>query len=700
MGMAVSDDSILQVPAAFAAEAMRLLRSMLGPDAHFRDGQLEAIHALVEGRSRLLVVQKTGWGKSLVYFIATRMLRDRGGGPTFLVSPLLSLMRDQERMASSIGVRATRLTSDNRESWADVTRALQEGRCDLLMVSPERLANEHFRRETLPMIEQGIGMLVIDEAHCISDWGHDFRPDYRRIVQVVQRMPVSVPILATTATANNRVVADIESQLGQEVEVIRGALTRPSLRLQAIDLPSQTERLAWLATHLPSLPGSGIIYCLTVRDTDLVARWLQSCGIDVAAYSADLLSEQRIDLEERLRANDLKALVATVALGMGFDKPDLGFVIHYQRPGSTVAYYQQIGRAGRSVDDAYAILLSGAEDDEILDYFIESAFPKAEHLTRVVEALGQSDGMTLTEIEQHVNLRHRRLEQALKVLEVDGAVVREGRSYQRTARSWKPDTERAAQVTALRNRERARMQEFVETDQCLMEFVAHDLDDPTAVPCGRCANCSGDIVPRSWDPELATRAAQFVGRAWMTIRPRKMLPTGILPERSRKIEPDVLNQNGLSLCSYTDRGLGDLVKSGKYGTGRFDDRLVRAAAEAISASWAIDETWWVTAIPSRRHPELVADFAARLADQLGFLFAPVLTKIQETAEQKLMDNSYQQLNNILHAFRVSGVVSAGPVILVDDMVDSGWTLTLCGAHLRRAGSGEVYPFALASLRGA
>ncbi len=698
--MAQSTDSISHVSAAFVTEATRLLQSMLGPDAQFRDGQIEAIQALVEGRSRLLVVQKTGWGKSLVYFIATRMLRDRGGGPTFLVSPLLSLMRDQERMAASIGVRATRLTSDNRGGWADVIQELREGRCDLLMVSPERLANEHFRRETLPMIEQGIGMLVIDEAHCISDWGHDFRPDYRRIVQIAQRMPASIPILATTATANDRVVADIQSQLGREVQVFRGPLTRPSLRLQAIALPSQIERLAWLATHLDDLPGSGIIYCLTIRDTQLVARWLKSCGHQVEAYNADLVPEERIELEQRLLNSDVKALVSTVALGMGFDKPDLGFVVHYQRPGSTVAYYQQIGRAGRAVDEAWAILLSGQEDDEILDFFIESAFPSAAALRSAVNALESSEGMTLTEIEQHVNLRHRRLEQAVKVLEVDGAVVREGRRIQRTARTWEPDTERALHVTALRNRERERMREFVETDRCLMEFVARDLDDPTAAPCGRCANCVGDIVSRTFDEDLAIEAAQFVGRAWMSITPRKMLPTGILPEKSRRIEPELLNQEGLALCSYTDRGLGDLVKAGKYDSGRFDDRLVHAAAEAISATWPLDETWWVTAIPSRRHPELVADFSERLAQQLRLRFAPVLHKRQETAEQKTMDNSYQQLNNILHAFAVSGPVAPGPVILVDDMVDSGWTLTLCGAHLRRAGSGDVYPFALASLRGA
>ena len=685
----------------FISEATSLLQTMLGPNAAFRDGQLEAIHALVENRARLLVVQKTGWGKSLVYFIAARMLRDRGAGPAFLVSPLLSLMRNQEQMAARIGVHALRLDSSNRDAWRDILDSLSAGHCDLLMVSPERLANQQFRTQTLPSIQRGIGMMVVDEAHCISDWGHDFRPDYRRIVQVVNVLPSTIPVLATTATANNRVVSDIQQQLGDRLQVMRGPLARSTLRLQTIQLGSQAERLAWLAEQLPSMHGSGIIYCLTVRNTELVARWLQSRQINVAAYHADLPPEERVDIEQRLLSNDVKGLAATVALGMGFDKPDLGFVVHYQRPGSVVAYYQQIGRAGRAGQDALAILLGGDEDDEIQEYFINAAFPSADNLQQVVDTLAGSDGMTIGQLEHQINLPHRRLEQCLKFLEVEGAVTRDDRLYQRTPVVWVPDKARSDKVTTLRYHELAKMREFVVARKCLMEFVARELDDSSAEPCGRCANCAGDIVPGTVDAALVNAAGVFLGRSWIPVEPRKMLPPGVLPGRStRKLDPASLVEPGLALCSYKDSGWGDLVRRCKYENGRFDDRLVDAAREAILATWEVEcMGWWITAVPSLRSPELVAGFAERLAGALQIPFSPALIKTKETAEQKLMQNSAQQVENIMTAFRANAaLVRPGPVILVDDMVDSGWTVTTCGARLLRSGSGPVHPFALASFR--
>lgn len=331
-------------------QALRLLKIALNnPTAEFRDGQWEAIETLIENRSRLLVVQRTGWGKSLVYFLATRLLRDRGNGLTLLISPLLALMRNQIAAAERIGVKAVTINSSNTEEWKAVQTELLAEQVDILLISPERLANEEFRETILLPISQKIGLFVVDEAHCISDWGHDFRPDYRRIVRILQALPSNIPALATTATANNRVINDIIAQLGSNLHITRGTLTRKSLQLQNIYLPRKAARMAWLANHLPNLPGSGIIYALTVRDADRVADWLKTQGIDTKAYHAELTNEERITLEDKLLNNKIKALVATTALGMGFDKPDLGLVIHYQRPGSVVHYYQQVGRAGRAV---------------------------------------------------------------------------------------------------------------------------------------------------------------------------------------------------------------------------------------------------------------------------------------------------------------------------------------------------------------
>lgn len=683
-----------------AQEARQLLTRMLGPGAEFHEGQWEAIHALVVARARVLVVQKTGWGKSLVYFLATRMLRDRGAGPTVLISPPLALMRNQAAMARRLGIRARSLNSANNEEWDEIERELAGDRCDVLMVSPERLGNEKFRTRTLPLLRRGVGLFVVDEAHCISDWGHDFRPDYRRIVQIVRLLPSTVPVLATTATANDRVVADVGSQLGPELLTLRGPLARPTLRLQTIRLDDQAERLAWLAHVLPSLPGSGIVYCLTVADCARVAAWLRKYGIVAEAYHGDLPSERRVELEERLLANGVKALVATVALGMGFDKPDLGFVVHYQRPGSVVAYYQQIGRAGRAGRDAYAILLNGREDDEVQDYFIRTAFPGADELKQVVAAIDETDGLTIRELEARINLSRGKIDRCLKVLEVDGAIVHENRRYGRTVKPWVPDEERSRRVTALRYQEVARMQAFVETKTCLMEYVARELDDPTARPCGRCANCAGALVSIEVESGLVAEAVRFLKRDARVIEPRKMLPSGVFPGKKSKIEEGLVNEPGMALCVYGDAGWGRLVTAGKYRDGQFDDALVDAAAELVARRWRPPAIGWVTVVPSLRHPALVQDFGERLAAALGLPFRVALVKIRETQEQKTMQNSAQQVANIGSAFRADvAAVLPEPVLLVDDIVDSRWTFTTCGACLRRAGSGPVFPFALATMTG-
>jgi ATP-dependent DNA helicase RecQ len=356
--------------------AKQLLRLGTGiPGAEFRDSQEKAIRHVVENRGRLLLVQKTGWGKSNVYFIAAKLLREGGSGPALLISPLLSLMRNQILQAERMGVRSERITSDNQENWEEIENKIRNNEVDILLVSPERLANEHFNRGILSLIASRISLLIVDEAHCISDWGHDFRPHYRMIDRLIRNLPENLRLLGTTATANNRVTADLEEILGP-ITILRGDLNRPSLYLQTIRLPQQSERLAWLAAQLDTLPGSGIIYTLTKRDTRIVANWLKFKGHKVESYASN--SENREELETSLLKNKIKALVATTALGMGFDKPDLGFVIHYQMPGSVIAYYQQVGRAGRALKAAYGVLLSGAEEDEITDYFINTAFPTRE----------------------------------------------------------------------------------------------------------------------------------------------------------------------------------------------------------------------------------------------------------------------------------------------------------------------------------
>ena len=554
------------------------LRTMLGPDAEFREGQREAIEAVIGDGQRALVVQRTGWGKSLVYWIATRVRRDEGHGPTLIVSPLLALMRNQIAMAGRLGLHAATINSGNTAEWDDVEAGLAADAIDVLLISPERLGNEAFANRILPAIQGSIGLFVVDEAHCISDWGHDFRPDYRRIGRILRSLSPAIPVLATTATANDRVVADVAEQLGEGVRIIRGPLARASLRLGTVTLADQAERLAWLAKYIPNLPGSGIVYCLTVADTQRVATWLRSRGIDARAYNAALSTEEREALEDALIAGEMKALVATVALGMGFDKPDLGWVVHYQRPGSPIAYYQQVGRAGRAVDSAWGILLAGREDDRIAEYFIQTAFPPTVNMEGILETLEAAGGpMSVVGLQSAVNLPKGRIEQALKLLEIDGAVAREGGRFTRTAEPWAQDEARIERVIATRRAELAEMQAYVDYTGCSMEFLARALDDPAAEPCGKCANDLGRPMSTEIDRDLVDAAIEFLRRDLRTIGPRKQWVADAVPGPQGQDRPAQRARHGA--VRLRRRGLGTRRPAGQGGGRPVRSRAGRRRGE-------------------------------------------------------------------------------------------------------------------------
>ena len=678
--------------------ALQLLRlGTQNPAAAFRDGQDEAIQHVVDGLGRLLVVQRTGWGKSSVYFIATKLLREQGMGPAVLISPLLALMRNQIAAAERMGVRAVTINSENRAEWDEVEAALARNEVDILLISPERLANEHFRTEVLAPIAGRISLLVVDEAHCISDWGHDFRPHYRFIERILRTMPPNLRVLATTATANNRVLADLETVLGPNLTVSRGELGRPSLLLQTMRIPSQVARMAWLATHLPNTQGSGIIYTLTVRDAVQIAGWLQSRGIQAEPYSGET-GDRRVELENALLENRVKVLVATTALGMGFDKPDLAFVIHYQTPGSVVAYYQQVGRAGRALAAAHGVLLSGEEETDITDFFIESAFPSREEVAGVLTALqGNPDGLSINELMPAVNARKGRIEKAVQLmsLETPPPIVKDRSKWRLTASSltevfW----QRAERLTALRRDEQRQMQKYVGLASTHMEYLIQALDGdpgfhqlPNITP-----------LPETFDAGLAQEAATYLRRTSLPLEPRRQWPTGGLPHMdiSGRIATDHQAQPGKVLCVWGDAGWGVLVRQGKLRDGRFADQLVEACS-AMVRSWAPQPApVWLTCIPSRRHPNLVPDFARRLAAALSLPFHLVLEKTDDRPAQKEMAKSSQQARNVDGSLMIHGNVPTGAVLLVDDMVDSAWTLTVAAYLLASTGSGLVYPLALAS----
>ncbi|MCT1618189.1 RecQ family ATP-dependent DNA helicase [Janibacter hoylei] len=691
-------------------DATAVLRQLVGrDDVTFRDGQLEAIEALVGGGRRVLVVQRTGWGKSAVYFVASRLQRAKGAGPALIVSPLLALMRDQIAAAERAGVRAVSMNSANAQEWDEVRGRLARDEVDVLLVSPERLNNPRFRAEQLPDLTRRCGLLVVDEAHCVSDWGHDFRPDYRRIKDLLGELPAGTPVLATTATANERVVHDVAEQLaaGTEGEVltVRGPLARDSLRLAVLPRSGMDRHLAWLTTHLGRLEGSGIIYTLTVSAAEDVAAALQAAGHEVAAYTGRSDEEERASMEEALRHNRVKALVATSALGMGFDKPDLGFVVHLGAPSSPVAYYQQVGRAGRATERADVVLLPGHDDVSIWKHFASSSMPREDQAAAVITALIEAGRPLSTgALETIVDIRRTRLELLLKVLDVDGAVQRVSGGWIGTGQPWVYDAERYERVAAAREAEQQHMLDYIDTTGCRMAFLQRTLDDASARDCGRCDRCAGPWIDAEVADDALGSARSTLDRTGVDLDPRAQWPSGMdrlgVPVKGR-IPADEAMSPGRALARVTDLGWGPRLRELLSEDQPVPDQVVRAVVRVL-AEWGWQtRPAGIVVVPSRSRPTLVTS----LADQLGQIGRlPVLgalTPVDGGPVGEPGGNSAYRLAGVWERLTVDPELAhqlpglTGPVLLVDDVVHSRWTMTTAARALRRAGAREVLPFALA-----
>jgi ATP-dependent DNA helicase RecQ len=681
------------------------LRALVGrDDARLHDDQWAAIEALVVEQRRVLVVQKTGWGKSAVYFVATALMRGLGAGPTVIISPLLALMRNQIEAAERAGIRAATINSTNIEDWQAIRAQVEAGEVDVLLVSPERLNNPSFRDEVLPQLTETAGLLVVDAAHCISDWGHDFRPDYRRIRQMLTTLPPGIPVLATTATANTRVTDDVAEQLGTDVLVLRGPLDRESLHLAVLRLQRPEERLAWLGEHLGDLDGSGIVYTLTVAATQEVAEHLRSRGHAVAAYSGQTEATERLALEQDLLAGRLKALVATSALGMGFDAR-LGFVVNLGAPSSPVAYYQQVGRAGRGTDRATVVLMPAHEDRDVWRYFASLAFPPEQHVRSTLRVLAEAGSpMSTAALETHVDLSRTRLETMLKVLDVDGAVDRVRGGWTATGQEWAYDQERYDRVAAARRDEQAAMLAYVATDACRMRFLREQLDDPGAEDCGRCDNCGGLQLPVEVSGTAVEQAGARLQRPGVTIAPRKMWPTALanlgVDLKGRITEAA---EEGRAVGRLTDLGHGQALRD-LFRPDAEDRPVPRALVEAVlevlgewHPSWPARPTG-VAYVESARRPRLTRDLADGVA---RYLRLPLVARWQivdpGVAPGQGAANSAQRVAVVGRRYdlAVDQPLDGGPVLLVDDLVATGWTLTLAARALRTAGAGAVLPLALA-----
>lgn len=682
-----------------AVRAGACLAELAGPDARLRPDQLQAIDALVNGRERVLLVQATGWGKSAVYWIATRLQREQGSGPTLVVSPLLALMRNQVAAAARAGIRADTINSANLDQWAAIEARIANDDLDVLLISPERLNNPRFRREVLPSLSAAVGLLVIDEAHCISDWGHDFRPDYRRIADVLASLGAEVPVLAATATANERVAADVSAQIGTNTRVLRGSLDRRSLSLGVVQLDSAAQRLAWLGTWLGERPGPGLIYCLTVSEAERVAEYLAEIGMLVAAYTGSTPAPERERIEAALDQGSLQWVVATSALGMGYDNPNLDSVVHLGSPSSPIAYYQQVGRAGRGTRAAEVVLLPTPSQHDIWAYFDSTSMPARTVVEGVLDVLQRDGPLTLAGLEARVNLRRGRLEALLKILDVDGVVDRDGTSWYRTGARWSYDAERFARLAEAKADEQAAMVSYQATTGCRLRFLREQLDDQNAAECGRCDNCRGTGFGRDLDEQTVGAALRFLRKAVVPIAPRKQWARG-LESRRGNIDPQRRAEEGRALALGNDPGWSEVLASRWDAQDREpDDDLLRGVAAALKAwDWGRRPTW-ITWIPSRTRPLLVGGLARQLAEVGRMELVEAVRRVQPDAPpQRLMANSGTQAANVLEAFSFGrsdgGDLPLGPGLVIDDELRSGWTMTVVAEGLRSANSGLILPFVL------
>ena len=680
------------------SRATAILKNLYGENARFRPGQYEAIERTIKEK-RLLVVQKTGWGKSLVYFICTKLLREEGAGVTLVISPLLALMDNQLSAARKMGLNCAALNSTTANERELILMGMEANTYDLVLATPESLMNKKFR-QYLPDIR--IGLLVIDEAHCISDWGHDFRLEYNKIYRVIEQLQPNVPVLATTATANNHVIEDLQNQMGKP-KVSRGHLMRDNLSIQILPLSDKESRYAWILDNIGRLPGTGIIYCLSRKDCTWLSDFLCENGISAEPYfSGD--GEQEKQSQETLKRflnDEIKVIVSTIKLGMGFDKGNVSFVIHFQCPKNVIAYYQQIGRAGRNISFARTFLMLGGEDYRIHKGFIENAFPTESEMKRIRQYITACPGVcTVNKICAAIDISKKKILKVLDFLEDEGLIEKEWRSstsgkpyavYKSTVAPFVYRGEHYEAIKQIRYRELEQMQTIANTSECLSRTVVSCLDDIEDHDCGICSNCDPKgRFPVTVSAVSKRRAIDFLENLTIPIDPWNYWPRNNLVADTKNYYP---NLQGIALSKYNE-GLGKLVRDGKYSTQKFDDQLVRKGARVLKKYIKEHDLCCVTAVPSL-NTNVVPDYAKRLADACGLPYVDLLRKTNRSHQKDLNNTAHQFVNAYKSFESISSASIPSGVILVDDMVDSGLTLAVCGARLGQAGCERVFPLALA-----
>jgi len=661
-------------------EAEIKLRSLFNIP-HFYDEQWEAIQKLLKGE-RVLMIQKTGFGKSLVFqFTATQL-----PGVSIVFSPLIALMRDQVNKLSKLGIPAAyinhTLTPEEKE---DVLTKAQAGYYKIIYIAPERM--EDIR--SMNVIQRlNPSMVVVDEAHCISVWGHDFRPNYRRIVNLIEFLPADRPVLACTATATEQVQSDIEKQIGKGITVQRGGLLRPNFHLNVIHAQSQEAKLIHIAGLVKKLPGSGIIYCGTKVETETYANWLRYKGIDAVYYNAGLDNDSRVMIEHALMENKHKCIVATNALGMGLDKPDVRFIIHTQIPQSPLHYYQEIGRAGRDGETTYIILYYNPEDEELPKAFIKGGRPSAYDYNKVIDALKESP-LGLHGVIKAVNLKQTAVSVILNDLIDQGIIISytQGRKkvYEYKYGAGELNTEPFEQLRSIKTGEFEKMKEYVQTRKCRMNFLQNYLGDNSSEKCMKCDNDRGmKIEARETDSGL--KEVEAFRETFFPILEVET-KTGIMT-------------NGVAASYYGVTNVGSAIHRSKYENGGdFPDFLLRLSLKAFRKRFGNRRFDLVLFVPPTESGDLVKNLAKKIANTLNFKLSEGLKKTRQTQPQKIFESAITKKDNVKDAFYIDENVTNKDILIIDDIFDSGTTIKEIGRILKAAGANSVAPLTIAKTVG-
>ncbi len=678
----VADEPASEAAFISRQSAEQSLKQIFNLD-HFYDEQWNAIERLLSGK-RVLVIEKTGFGKSLCYqFTATQL-----PGMAIIFSPLIALMRDQVAYLQSIGIPSECVNSGQTpEKNTRILEEARQGKIKILYITPERQENRRWQ-EIVKQLD--LSMVVVDEAHCISVWGHDFRPAFRRIINLVQLLPETLPVLATTATATQRVAEDIMTQMGENISLIRGDLLRENLNLRVVNVDSEDAKMEWLAEFFRNQEGTGLIYTGRRADTDLYASWLKHIGISATNYNAGLDRELRKEIEEGLKSNRWRCVVSTNALGMGIDKPDIRFIIHTQIPASPTHYYQEIGRAGRDGLPTEIALLYNPEDKDLPEYFIRNSRPAIKNYLRAIEALKQ-EPLGTYDLTRRTNLTRTQVGVILNDLVDQGIVCQVAfggsRKYEYQSNAPFLDIRPFEKLRRFKFGELKKMIEYAESSNCRMDYLCRYLGDTSV---GRCGKCDNDLNRRH-QATITDGGREKIRDFWNTYFPELKVGSS----RSNLVD-------GIASSYYGVSNVGAIIHHCKYENGgHFPDYLLVQTLRAYRKHFGREEFDLVVYVPPTESGDLVEIFAKRVAKNLHFSVSDGLKKMRVTKPQKVFQNSVLKRDNVKEAFYYENPsdIRGKSILVVDDILDSGATIKEIGRAFTKLGAAKIAPLVIAKTVG-